>query len=175
LKKSLEGAVQMGARLLEVRSLAYLSVANRKLGELPALRAYNQRLLELAPAIGEHTYHGIGLANQGWLAWLEGDDQQAAQLCKSAVDIWAAARGRNMFHGLADWVLLAIAVERRDQGQAELWAQDLLDPNILYQPLEAEVAERLKEALNACQEGDTPAAFQLYHQALELAKTCAEL
>ena len=174
LKKSLEGAVQMGARLLEVRSLAYLSVANRKLGELPALRAYNQRLLELAPAIGEHTYHGIGLANQSWLAWLEGDDQQAVRLCKSAVDIWAA-KARNMFPWLAYWVLLAIAVNRRDLSQAGLWAQDLLDPDSLFQPLEKEVAKRLKEALKACQEGETPAAFQLFEQTLELVKSSGDL
>jgi DNA-binding SARP family transcriptional activator len=174
LKKSLEGAVQMGARLLEVRSLTYLSVASRKLYDLPALRAYNQRLLELAPAIGEHAYQGIGLANQGWLAWLEGDDQQAVQGCKSAVDIWAASGG-NMFPWLAEWVLLAIAVKRRDLGQAGCWAQDLLDPNTLHQPLEEEVAERLKKGLAACQAGETFAAFRLFEQTLELVKSSGEL
>jgi tetratricopeptide (TPR) repeat protein len=174
LKKSLDSAVQMGARLLEVRSLTYLSVASRKLGELPALRTYNQRLLELAPAIGEHAYHGIGLANQGWLAWLEGDDQRAAQLCKSAVDIWVGSGG-NMFPWLAEWVLLAIAVNRRDLGQAGFWAQDLLDPNSLFQTLEEEVAKRLTEALKVCQDGETSAAFQLFEQTLELVRISGDL
>jgi DNA-binding SARP family transcriptional activator len=174
LRKSLEGAAQMGARLQEVRSLAYLSVASRKLGDLPGLREYNQRLLELAPAISEYTYHGIGLANQGWLAWKEGDAEQAACACTSAVNIWAASGGE-VFHGLAVWVLLAIAVGCRDLAQAERWASELLDPNPLYQPLEEKVAEQLKDALSACQAGETPRAFQLFDQTLKLARVSGDL
>ncbi len=92
LQKSLEQALHMGIRLLEVRSLTYLSIASRKLCDLPALREYNW-LLELAAAIDEHTDHGIGQANQGWLAWREGDAEQAVALCRSAVEIWAAPGG----------------------------------------------------------------------------------
>lgn len=174
LMKSLEDVEQMGARLPEVRSLAYLSIASRKVGDLPGLREYNRRLLELAPAIGEHTYHGIGQANQGWLAWREGDTEQAIRLCTSAVEIWSASGG-NVFHALAVWVLLAIAVGHRNLAQAERWANELLDPNPLYRPLEEKVQERLKDALSACQAGETQAAFQLFDQTLEMAKSSADL
>ncbi len=172
--RSLNAAVQMGARLLEVRNLTYLSVASRKLGDLTALRAYNSRLLELAQAIGEHDYHGIGLANQGWLAWREGDAERAVRLCTSAVEIWTAAGGE-MFHCLADWVLLAVAVERRDREQAEFWARDLLDPNSMHQSLEEKVAERLNDAFCACQAGEAQAAFRLFDQTLALVKASRDL
>jgi DNA-binding SARP family transcriptional activator len=174
LKQCLDSAVQMGARLLEVRSLTYLSVTSRKLNDLPALHIYNEKLLERAVAIGEHTYHGIGLANQGWLAWREGDEEQAARLCQSAVEIWAATGG-NMFHGLALWVLLAIAVDHCDINQAEMWARNLLDPKAFYQPLEEKQADKLKEALTACQAGDQQAAMRLFNKVIDLAKASSDL
>jgi hypothetical protein len=50
-----------------------------------------------------------------------------------------------------------------------------LDPNLLFQPILEPIAVRLDEALHACQEQDENAAFQLFNQALELAKACGDL
>ena len=51
--------------------LAYLSVVSRKLHDSDRLRDELPPLLELARAINEQNYLGIGLANQAWLAWHE--------------------------------------------------------------------------------------------------------
>jgi tetratricopeptide (TPR) repeat protein len=174
LAKGLEAAVQMGAGLLQVRCLNYLGIASRKLGDLDSLREQTQPLLDLTIAMGEHAYHGYGLANQGWLAWRDGDLVNAERLCTSAIAIWNQSGGLG-FHWLAEWVLLAIAVSQRDLGQAECHARALLDPAPIYQPVEEVIAARLTEALCACQAQDAETAFQIFNQSLELARASGDL
>jgi tetratricopeptide (TPR) repeat protein len=169
-----DAAVKMGARLLQVRSLAYLSVISRKTEDRDALMEQTDQLLELAAAIGETTYEGIALANQGWMAWRDGDFTRAKQCCTSANEVWAKTEG-NMFQWLANWVLLAIAVSRVDLGDAEKHAQTLLDPSSIYQPVEEPCAKALHAALCACQAQDACAALGLYTQALDLAKSFHDL
>lgn len=168
--KAYDEAVRMGARLLQVRTLAYLSVVSRKTGDKAALIEQTNQLLELAAAIGETSYVGIGLANQGWMAWHDGDLIRAEQLCKSANETWEKTGG-NMFHWLANWVLLSIAVSRGDLIQAERHAQTLVDPSSIYQPLEEPSAHKVNEALSACQAHEPQAALNLFSQAVELAKS----
>lgn len=146
LDKGYDAMSRKGDRLWQVRSLAYLSIVSRKLDDREALRGQTQQLLELAFAIGELTYQGIGLANQGWLAWRDGDAARAEQLCKSADEVWSKFGG-NVFHGLADWVLLAIAAARCDSGGVETCARALLDPNPSYQPIEEPMAGLLKAGI----------------------------
>jgi DNA-binding SARP family transcriptional activator len=173
--KAYEAAVRMGARLLQVRSLAYLSVASRQLKDVPTLREQSSHLYELASAIGEYAYQGISLANQGWLAWRDGDLLRAEQLCNSANETWKQSGG-NMFPWLADWVLLAIAVSRGDLDRAEKRAQALLNPNPLIQPAREPIAVRLEEALCACRTQEDPeAAFQCFKQTLEMVKASGDL
>lgn len=174
LAKGYEAAVHMGASLLQVRCLAYLSVASRQMNDSQSLRQQSSILFELASAIGESAYQGISQANQGWLAWRDGDLASAERLCNSADEIWKQSGGY-MFHWLADWVLLVIAVSHRDLDGAKSRALALLDPNLLFQPILEPIAVRLDEALHAYQEQDEDAAFQLFNQALELAKACGDL
>ena len=174
LVKAYDAAVRMGARLLEVRSLAYLIVVSRQIGDRKSLREQALQLFELASAIGEFAYQGISLANQGWLAWRDGDLACAEQLCNSADEIWNQSGGE-VFHWLADWVMLAIAVSRHDMTRAENRALTLLDPNPLFQPINEPIAVRLDEALRACHARDAGAAFQLFNQALEMVKASGDL
>jgi len=172
LATAYEGAVRLGARLVQARILAYLSVANRQLGDRERLREQSSLLIEMATALGDFNYQGISLANQGWLAWREGDLARAEQLCHSANDAWKQA-GALMFHWLARWVLLAIAVFRHDLPQAEEHARALGNPT--SQPLRAPIAAELDEALRACRAQDTARALQCFDQALEMAKATGDL
>ena len=173
--KSYEAAVRMGASLLQVRNLAYLNVVSRQLKDINSLREQCSHLFELASVISEFSYQGISLANQGWLAWRDGDLIRAEQLCKSANETWKQSGG-NMFPWLADWVLLAIAVSQGDLGRAEYCAQALLEPNPLVQPLVEPVAAQLEEALCACRNREDPeAAFECFKQALEMVKASGDL
>lgn len=172
--KAYEAAVRMGASLLQVRSLTYLSVASRQLKDINSLREQSSTLFELASAINEFAYQGISLANQGWLAWQDGDSISAEKLCNSANETWKQSGG-NMFPWLADWVLLAIAVSRGDLGQAENRALALLDPNSLIQPIREPIAVRLEEALHACRLQDMKAAFECFKQVLVMVKASGDL
>ncbi len=152
-----------------MRSLAYLSIANRKLDDLASLREETKQLLDLSQSFGEYTYHGIGLANQGWLAWRDGNILQAADLCKEANEI-CNKFGGCVFHGLANWVLLAIAVSQGNLAWAESCAQSLSDPNPSFQPLEKPAADLLSQAITAGKDENGRAAFALFNQAIEVAK-----
>jgi tetratricopeptide (TPR) repeat protein len=165
---------RIGARLWQLRCLTYLSIANRKLHDLAPLREQTRDLLELATTINEPTYHGIGLANQGWLAWQDGDPARASQLCIGAIEIWGQFGG-DVFHGLAYWVLLAVAVAKHDLKQAAEYTRSLLDPDPMYRPVEEAIAILLSQALNACQAQDPQTAFTLFNQALEKARNAGEL
>jgi DNA-binding SARP family transcriptional activator len=172
--KAYDAAVRMGASLLQVRSLAYLSVDSRQLKDIQSLREQSAHLYELASAIGEFSYQGISQANQGWLAWQEGDLSRAEKLCASANETWKQSGG-NMFTWLADWVLLAMAVSQGNLGQAEEVAQSLLAPSTLNQPLLEPIAARLEEALQACHQKDTEAAFECFTKVLEMVKASGDL
>ncbi len=175
VRRGYEAAVRMGARLLQVRCLAYLGVISRKLVNIDTLRQQTEQLLELAPRIEEHAYHGIGLANRGWLAWREGDDQGAERFCKAALEIWNKFGNGNVFQCLSIWVLLAIAVYRRDLEEADRYARALLDPNPLFQPIEEPMACLLVKALSACQAGDQADAMIQFQRALNKAQEFGDL
>jgi hypothetical protein len=174
LDKTYETALRLGARLLQVRSLTYRSVVSRQLGDVAALREQSDLLFELASAIGELDYKGISQANQGWVAWRDGELARAEALCNAANATWVQSGGC-MFPWLADYVLLAIAAARGDLPRAENRAVSLLDPNPLIQPLLAPVAARLEQALCACRAQDARGAFECFNQALELVKTSGDL
>ena len=174
MAKAYEAGVRMGAGLLQVRSLAYLSVASRQLKDIPSLREQSALLHELASAVGEFSYLGISQANQGWLAWQAGDLIQAEKLCNSANATWKQAGGF-MFAWLAEWVLLDIAVSRADLGEAEAHALALLDPNPLTQPVSEPIAARLEAARQAGCQQDTQAALAGFKQCLEMVKASGDL
>jgi len=174
MSKAYEAAVRMGASLLQVRSLAYLSVASRQLKDVELLRDQSSLLYELASAISEFSYQGISQANQGWLAWREGDFIRAEQLCATANATWKQSGG-HMFPWLADWVLLAIAVAQADMGQAEKLALALLDPNLFIQPVREPIAVWLEEALHVYRLQDSESALECFKQVLEMVKVSGDL
>jgi tetratricopeptide (TPR) repeat protein len=174
MERANESLARMGARLPQLRCLAYLSVISRKLHEPEKLRNEIPPLLELARAINEYAYLGIGLANKGWLAWQDGDAAQAEQFCKEATAIWMNVSGY-VFHALADWVLLAIALAQEDFVKSEAAARALMDPNPTFQPIAEPMSSLLSKALAACEAGDRTTALNLFKSALEAARTAGEV
>jgi DNA-binding SARP family transcriptional activator/tetratricopeptide (TPR) repeat protein len=174
MKRANESLARMGARLWQLRCLAYLSVISRKLHEPEKLRDEIPPLLELARAINEYTYIGIGLANQGWLAWQDGDAVQAEQLCKEAITVWMNLPGC-VFHSLADWVLLAIALAKEDFSNCEAASRALMDPNPAFQPVEEPMSSQLSQGLAACEAGEPTSALELFSCALEAARAVGEV
>jgi hypothetical protein len=174
LRAAHEAAVRLGTVLLQTRCLAYLSIVDRYLGAAEELRTELPRLIALAISINEYAYIGIGRANQGWLAWRDGDLAEARRLCLEAQTAWQKSGG-DMFHCLADWVLLAIAVVEKDLPQAESAARALLAPDTLTQPVLPEAGHKLKQALDACGGLDESNVFPFFGAALAAARASREL
>ena len=174
MERSNESLARMGARLPQLRCLAYLTVISRKLHEPEKLRNEIPPLLELAGAINESNYIGIGLANKGWLAWQDGDAVQAEQFCKEATAVLMNVAAA-VYHALADWVLLAIALDQEDFGKSEAAARALMDPNPAFQPIAEPMSSLLSRALAACEAGDRTTALDLFKSALEAARTAGEV
>jgi hypothetical protein len=160
---------------LQVRCLNFLDIIYRKLCYLDLLRQQIPKLLEQALAFGEHGYYGIALANQGWLAWRDGDEMNAMDLCHAAMKYWNQTVGVYPMQSMAVWVLLAIAVSNQDIQESEHWTQLLLDPNPILQPILEPMVSLLAEALSAGKRNEAQAAFQLFNQVLETAKAASEL
>jgi DNA-binding SARP family transcriptional activator len=171
--KGYAGAARMGDRLLQTRCLSYLSIISRKRTDIEKLESQTDELLELASMIGEHIYQGVGLANRAWLAWRNGDDLKAKNDCQSAIEIWNQFHGGFVFHGLAEWILLTIALSHHDAKEAATSAQHLLNPT--SQRLPDPLTQLLNDGLHAYQGKDEDSAFQLFHQAVEQAIASGEL
>ena len=174
MERANESLARMGARLWQLRCLTYLTVVSRKLHEPERLRHEIPPVLELARAINEYTYLGIGLANQGWLAWQDGDAVQAEQLCKEATTVWMNF-SECVFRALADWVLLAVALAQEDLSKSEAASRALMDPNPAFKPIEKPMSSLLSQALTACEAGERTTAFELFRRALEAAQSVGEV
>ncbi len=169
-----EALDHVGDRLWQMRCLAYQTVVSRKLHDPEQLQKELPPLLESTRAMNEPTYLGIGLANQGWLAWQNGDAIQAVRLCEEARSTWQTFNG-SVFHALADWVLLAAAASRQDLQAAAAAARCLLDPNPAFQPLLDALAGLLEQGLKACERGEQAEALACFDLALEAARAANEL
>lgn len=174
LARAVEMNAKVGARIWQVRSLAYLNIAERKLGNLEEVQKTVPPLLELSAFINDSVYKGMGLANLGWLAYRRGDLDQAERLCSQASDFGEKFES-NPFPWLANWVLLALAFARRDLPRAAGLAQTFINPRSTDQLPIKPAAERLRLALSAWQAGDEAGALGFYSQALDVARRAGEL
>ena len=125
--------------------------------------------------MNEHGYYGIALANKGWLAWRDGDNVSAVNLCQAAFQYWSQYVGVYALQSLAVWVLLAIAVSHQDLQEANHWALALLDTSPDIQPVLEPMASLLSKALSAYKGNEAQASYQFFAQALEAAKAAGDL
>jgi len=173
LSGALASAAAMGARTVQARCLAYLSIATRQLKQVEALRGQTEDLWALATALGEMTYVGLAWANRAWLAWQAGDARQAVEHGRAALQTWTTFPNPYPFHWLAQWPLLSVALEQQRLDEAEKIARDLLSPE--QQPLLEPLPALLTEAILACQAQAPDRAAALFRQALQTAQTLGDL
>lgn len=174
LARAQDATAQVGTRTWQARSLTYLSIADRELGNLDSVREETQQMFELCYVLNEYTYQGIGLSNLGWLAFRQGDMEQAERLCNEAKEVWQKLGG-TVFYWLADWVLLAIAVARRDFVLAARAAQTFVNPRPTDQPPLKPAANHVRQAISAWQAGDEEGTLAFYNLALDEARAAHEL
>jgi predicted ATPase/class 3 adenylate cyclase len=139
-----EQARAAGDVLIEIRCLVYQAIANRKLGDLDAVRALDDELAQLDDPLG---YGGLIAANRAWLAWRDGDYDSTEKWGTAAIADWdrAGPLGPTIFQWSARFPLLAVDVARDRIDSAMGQATFMLDER--QQALPDDVHEALTKAV----------------------------
>jgi predicted ATPase/class 3 adenylate cyclase len=142
-----------GDALIEIRCLLYDALAQRRLGEVEAVRALDAEVDELEDTYG---YGSLILSNRAWLAWRDGELDTAEALATRAVAELSSEShaGVSTFQWVARFPLLAVDVGRGRLDAAAVHAAAMTDES--QQPLRPDVRELVEEALRT----GTPAAFE---------------
>jgi hypothetical protein len=144
LRLGRDAAKSAGDALTEIRCLLYHAIAQRRLGEVEAVRALDAEIDELEDTYG---YRSFIAANRSWLAWRDGDLDAAESLGAIALEEWDLERrsGPRTYQWSARLPLLAVDVARDRLDSASAHARAMLDES--QQPLRPEVWAAVEEAV----------------------------
>lgn len=168
LSQALAATRELGNLLLQTHGLTYLTVVERRRGNLEQVVELARESLEAARSIRRVDYIGVAQANQAWLAWREGDLEAADRLGRAALETWNADSHPYPLQGLGIWPLVAVRLARGEVNEAVEPARRLLDP--AQQRLPTEMAALLEQAFHSHDEADWEAARLSLSRALELAQ-----
>lgn len=166
LEVALEMAERIEHQVLRLQSLAYLMVAQRRLGH----EAEVDELIRLAEPMLKRAkrddYLGLTFGNRAWLAWRQGDRESTDRLGVQALEQWGVSA--HPFKWTALFPLIAVAASRDEIARAIEYCHALLDPPQHRLP---DVLNReLEEAIAAWEQEDAPRAAQILEKALTLAQ-----
>jgi len=168
LLEALACAEQFEDMTLLARSLTYLSIACRRLGDRERTVQYSTRARQVAEVAEIKPYLGAAAANLGWNAWLEDREDDALTFVREARSWWSRAEHVFPFQWLANWVLLDVQSNSDDFEAAEATLDDLLGPMQQTMPLRLE--EALLAAKARCAARDPMPAERALRGALDLAR-----
>jgi class 3 adenylate cyclase len=158
-------ADKIGALEEQMVGATYLTVTERKAGNVPRVRELVAQCLALAE--GKMPFYvGSAKANLCWADWKEGRIASAEENGRLAAASWAAARNPGVW--LAAWPMLAIAVSEHRVHAAIGFARELLVPVVMKMPSDLEGA--LSEAVDAWDAGDPDGAAGVLGRSLRLAE-----
>jgi DNA-binding SARP family transcriptional activator len=124
------------------RCLNYLTVLNRRLGDVGETRRYAELTLAAAEATHMAEYVVQARANRAWVAWREGDWEEAERLARCAWDGWDGYMMQRVIAWEPVWPLLAANLRAGRNEEARSLVDVLLDPT--RQPMPAELDEALR-------------------------------
>jgi hypothetical protein len=168
LSQALASAQTTGNLLLQTQCLTYLTILERRRGNLERVAALAQESLGTAQACQRADYIGVAQANQAWLAWRQGDLETAGDLGQAAYETWNAGSHAYPIQWVGIWPLAAVRLAQGEVEQATRLAQRLLDP--AQQRLPPELAKILGEIIQANEKGAREATRGLLEHALTLAQ-----
>jgi tetratricopeptide (TPR) repeat protein len=107
----------------------YLSLTHRRQHKVQEVRTDTEMLEQQLHQVSHNpAYRGVVHANRAWLAYQEGDLDQARRFAQSALDIWTSLENPYILYFLALFVLFAIAVQEENTDEALACAQAMLAP-----------------------------------------------
>jgi tetratricopeptide (TPR) repeat protein len=161
-------AEQVGDLMLQSRCLTYLAIVYRARGDVDKVRAYINRSLQAAGSGQVVEYAAVAWANQAWVAWVEGNLQEAEERGRQATDFWEEQLLVYPFQWTARWPLIGVTLARGRIAEAVEHASAMLRPVQIRLP--DELGAALQDAVAAWEAGCGEAASQKLHEAMELAR-----
>jgi eukaryotic-like serine/threonine-protein kinase len=168
LLAALELAERIGDLWIQTVCTTYLGVLHRKRGQVAEVCRYAPQALTLATRGAMPQYVGWARANQAWVAWREGDLEEAAVNGRAALEAWRQLPITWMFQWGARWPLLGVALAAGRVTEAIEQAQALLAPEQHRMP--DVLAEACGAAVQAWEADETGAAAVRLREAAEWAR-----
>jgi len=132
LTEALEIAEETGRLTLQLLCLVYLTCLCRLQGDVEGTRTYATRSLESSQELNSAVYIGASYGNLAWLDWKAHKFDQAERRATEALSVWEDYH--YPFKWLANWVSMAVYLDRDQLGKAIEAANLLLDPKQHRQP-----------------------------------------
>lgn len=148
--------------------LTYVTIVQRRRGQVEATRQYASRCLEAAAAAHMPAYTACARGNLAWAALREGDLEQAREHGRAALDAWAETPLQYPFQWTALWPMIELALREHAIPEAVQFSQALLMPEQMLQP--EMLVQRLQKAIEAFDGGDQGTAAALLKEAIGLAR-----
>jgi tetratricopeptide (TPR) repeat protein len=167
MRAAIDEAERLGHAPLQARCWTYLTMLHRQRQRTDAVQRLARKALKVATACQMADYAAAAEANLAWVAWKEGQLDEAAALCHSALARWAPLALVFPFQWMARWPLLAMALGQGEPGAARVHARALLEPR--QQQLPATAQEELERSLEDGGHDRWEESAARLHRALELA------
>jgi DNA-binding SARP family transcriptional activator/tetratricopeptide (TPR) repeat protein len=165
LREALRMGEEIGRAWLRARSLTFLPFVFRMRGQEELVR----EMLERAQTMGVINNNGMLLGHRAWIAWREGDLDEAEAYGKRSLDEKNRQRMElNSFQWVGRWPLIGVALSRGKVEEAMGHVRALLDAR-QQQPPEV-LRELLGAALSACEADKKEEAHAFLQRSVPLAR-----
>ena len=166
LTEAFEMAEETGRLPLQLLCLVYLSCLRRLQGDVEGARTYATRSLEIAQQLNSVAYVGASYGNLAWLDWKDHNFDQAERQASEALSVWNDYP--YPFKWLANWVLMAIYLDRDQLGKTIDTANLLLDPK--QHRLQVDITMALESGIKNCKVQNIEKTRESLEIAVNLAK-----
>ena len=170
---SLFSSRKTGNLLLQTQCLTYLTVVERRRGNLKQVSELARESLDAAQTCQRADYVGVALANQAWLAWRNTDLEQASALSQMALENWNTGNPSYPVQWLGIWPLLGVCLKTGDVDGGVNLARRVMDAG--QQRLDRELEIALTQTIQAWEDGDREIAGKRLQEALDMAQALSYL
>lgn len=170
LQMALQHAEANGDLSLQARSLAYLTIAQRRRNDIACTEEFAARTLAVAAMAHMPEYVAMAKGNQAWLAWRKEEYDKVEELGQAALELWhqlPVNHASAPFQWIALLPLIAGALHTEEVEKAIDYTRALLDPH--QQKLPESLASLCEQALHAWEQDAQIEALQLLSEATTIA------
>ncbi|HSO00065.1 MAG TPA: AAA family ATPase, partial [Candidatus Nanopelagicales bacterium] len=168
MKAALGAAARMGDLEVQARCLTYLTMVERRLGQVELTGRLAERSRSVAEAAGMTEYVGAALGNLAWVTLARGERSDAERLAREAVSHWEPLSMVYPFQWLARLPLASVELARGEIERAVDQTRSLLDAR--QQRLPGRMQSAFEAAATALAQGQRDRARSSLARGLEAAR-----